>query len=243
VLESVVSKDSQPVPIIRRAERDDAIGELASKIRATYADATELRREAQKKGVEIGRMIVDACRNPEVIRLHAAAVAKEKAKNNGGGTPQRIYNWIAEELATLKGYNADYLEQVCRRYLRGLNKKLKNENKPETKYLEGGGIEIPVSGPLPVVKIEPPLSKPIDHPRIEEDLFEDAEEAPAASKPSAPPQPLTPQERAAKIADQLTEEAGEDKLNPAFWRVLVEKLTPTLKQNGFVVKRKRRRHA
>lgn len=210
------------------------IAKLAKRIAAHYDEALEFGNKEYAAGMKIGKSIIEACRDAEIIREVTRENSPAAKRAKGGGTDIRIHSYVAEQLAKAAGYNAEYLKQCAREYLGGLDKHLENSGQQPTEYKKGDmGKLANLPAILPDIKAEPPLCDGIKTPKIQ-NVF-------GKSENSGEPEPLRSEEDGQKLATLIIKKLSKSDIgNQAVVRGIVKTLSPILEANGFVVRPKAR---
>lgn len=213
---------TEPQAIVAKAECDiGVIAEIGKKIGTSYRHGMQLRRQMNAIGIGIGKQIIEACRDTQVI----SQLGVINAKSFAGGTPTRAHNFVAKELSKHFGYNADYLGQCARQYLAGLNKHCEQHKLAPVIYAKGGMLKCEIKDALPDIKIEPPAANTFEVPRMDQ-VFDE---------PETPKDPkLTGEALGLEIAADIIRRAKLDEsIQPNVVRGIVKGLAPTLDKNGF----------
>lgn len=201
----------------------EAVLRLSKELQKSYKTGIELRRKANEAGLVIGRMILDACNDAEVVARVTALNAK--GARPAGGTPLKIYSWVCDRLAEANGYNADYLKQCARNFLNATNKhREQNREKPLT--LKGGVFEQIVKTPS-VEDVAPFVSHP-PHPRMDEvapDLNATATVPPDESE-------IIERKVRAVMAEFLMPD-GTPRMNPKAFKILAQQVQPIAEAHGY----------
>jgi hypothetical protein len=169
----------EPAAIVAKAEcQIEAVSKVARAVKGDYLAALKLREDTNKKGLEIGRRILEACFDAELTTFLKARNAKEAMP--AGGQPVKAHAYVAREIARVNGFNEEYLTRCARTYLNAANKVLAAQGKPVMAY-DRGVFLLKYEYPLPEVSAVQQYLEARE-PRIDE-LPEEVEgENPQATK-------------------------------------------------------------
>jgi hypothetical protein len=216
-------KEIEAPAMVAKAETEicSAIVALAEQISPLYRQSVRLRAQVNTIGIEIGRHIIDACRSAEVEAK--LAVLNSKGQKLTGGTDTRAHSWVAEQLATASGYNAEYLKQCARQYLGALTQHCVQTRQEAPQWVKGGVLKCALKT-LPTLELKPPIVKQPDHPRMDE-LFTSSE--------SKIPETKTATERAKQAFERVNSLLGEG--DRIAWREFFNAISPCAEAHGFAI--------
>jgi len=204
----------------------EAILRLSKEINKAYAAAYDLRKKANEAGLALGRKIIEACNDTEIIGRVMSMNAKENKKT--GGTPTKIYSYVCDELAEASGYNADYLKQCARNFLNALNKSREQKREKPYELQQGVFSTPPINTPAPE-ELKQFVKQPA-HPRMDDVVPTEGEAA------STPPDEIDLiEEKLNGLLKRFTDPTGQPRVNPPAFKVIIKKLTPIIEAHGFAI--------
>jgi len=204
----------------------DAVLRLSKEISKSYDAAYELRKKAIEAGLALGRKIIEACNDNEIMGRVLSKNAKENKPT--GGTDTKIYSYVCEELAKGNGYNADYLKQCARNYLNAANKS--REQKREKPYKLKQGVFTTALMNLPSVEDVKPFTKNPPHPRMDDVV-------PIEGDAATPPDEIeqTEEKLNALLKRFFMDPTGQPRVNPPAFKVIIKKLAPVIEFHGYAI--------
>lgn len=214
-----------PSAIVAKVDKEmchSAIENLAAEISPLYKEGLKLRTRLNGVGIEIGRRIIDVCRGAEVETRLAVLNSKENKIKNGGGTDTRAHSWVADQLAKISGYNAEYLKQCAREYLGALKLHCEQTRQEAPEWGKGGMLKCALKN-LP--ELEPPIIDPPKHPRMDS-LFTSTDSV-------GEPEKKSPAQRAQQAYERVNSLLGEG--DRVAWREFFNAIAPSADAHGFQI--------
>jgi hypothetical protein len=139
---------ADPPAIVVQAEcQIEAVSKAAKELRADYVAAVRCREEGNRHGLNIGKRIIMACFDTDLV-AQINRLNNTKEKQESGGAPIKAHAWAAKEIARITGYSEDHLLRCARTYIAAVNK---TAGKPVLLYDRGVLRQMP-ENPLPEPK-------------------------------------------------------------------------------------------
>jgi hypothetical protein len=169
----------EPPAIVVQAEcQIEAVSKAAKEIKADYLAAMKCRDESNRHGLGVGKRIIEACFDSDLVALLKRKNSKESMPT--GGAPIKAHAWVAKEIARKGVMHEEYLTQCARTYLAALNKFLATDGKEPLSYIRGvfqGNLVKPLPGAEVLqafVKVERPRIDELPESDVSESSAEDA---------------------------------------------------------------------
>ena len=231
-----VLEGKAPQAIVAKAEaKCEAVSRLAKQISAQYEAAKDARVKSNSCGLEIGRAIISACFDQEVVAQ--VTVLNSKANKPLGGTATKVYSWMSEQLADNGGYSADYLRKCAKEYLDGYNALIAQGN---LAYRTFKKLEINKAGvfgslPAPGGTTLPDVKEVMGGIDISYSQCPEMETIFGERTPHETP---TPEKLGIELADKFIFKAKlETSFNPVLVKAFVTRVSPYLEKNGYAIMR------
>lgn len=211
--------------IVQAPSHPEVVLKLSKELQNSYKTGIALRKKANEAGLVIGRMILEACSDKEVIGRVLALNAKENKKT--GGTHTKIYSWVCDRLAEVNGYNADYLKQCARNFLNATNR-FREQSREEPLKLETGVFKQIVKAPS-VEDVAPFVAHP-PHPRMDDVCKEEN-----ATEPNPQDEDEIIEKKIDSVLSRFLLPDGTPRVNPKAFKTLVTKFQPVIEAHGFAI--------